>query len=202
MIKAIIWDMGGVLVRTEDWSYRARWQTRTKRTPFELTTLVFESEMGRKAQLGMVDEEQVWQWVYEQLDLTPDESEQFRQDFFAGDRLDSELVSYIRQLRLVRKTGLLSNAFRGIRAWLEDEWQIADAFDDMLISAEVGIAKPDERIYHLALERLDLAPSEAIFVDDTQVNIHKAQDVGLHAVHFLSPEAAMEAIEALIQTSS
>ena len=65
-----------------------------------------------------------------------------------------------------------------------NEWQIADVFDELIISAEVGVAKPDAGIYELTLERLNVAPSEAVFVDDFPRNIAGAQAVGMKAIHF------------------
>jgi putative hydrolase of the HAD superfamily len=193
--------MGGVIVRTEDWSYRKRWELRTQRSPLELTELVFDGEMGSQAQIGLANEEQVWEWVNQELGLSPTEGEEFRRDFFAGDRVDQDLVNYIRGLRKTMKTGLLSNAFKEIRTWLEKKWQIADAFDQLLISAEVGTAKPDEQIYHLALENLGVTPEQTIFIDDALVNIQAAQEIGILGIHFISPDSTIHQIEALLEHS-
>jgi putative hydrolase of the HAD superfamily len=110
-------------------------------------------------------------------------------------------VNYIRSLQESVKTGLLSNAFREIRTWLEEKWQIADAFDQILISAEEGIAKPDKRIYHLALERLGAKPEETVFIDDAQVNVQAANDIGMQGVLFRSPEASLQQVEAILKHS-
>ena len=57
-------------------------------------------------------------------------------------------------------------------------------FEDIVVSGEVGLIKPDPAIYHLTLERFDLAPEEVLFVDDLAVNVEAAQALGLHAHHF------------------
>jgi epoxide hydrolase-like predicted phosphatase len=57
-------------------------------------------------------------------------------------------------------------------------------FDDIVCSAEVGMAKPEPAIYTLAAERLGLEPSECVFVDDLDTNVEAARQVGMHAVLF------------------
>jgi epoxide hydrolase-like predicted phosphatase len=65
-------------------------------------------------------------------------------------------------------------------------FQIADAFDLIIGSAEVKIMKPDHAIYQLALQRLDLQPDETVFIDDFAHNIVAAKQVGMATIHFKS----------------
>lgn len=61
-------------------------------------------------------------------------------------------------------------------------------FDDIVVSGEVGLIKPDPRIYRLAIERCRLDPPRTVFIDDSPVNVAAGTDAGLHALHFESPE--------------
>jgi HAD superfamily hydrolase (TIGR01509 family) len=61
-----------------------------------------------------------------------------------------------------------------------------ELFDDILISSEVGMTKPDERIFRLAASRLGLEPHECAFVDDSEHNIAAAEAVGMRGVLFRS----------------
>lgn len=184
MIKAIIFDFGGVILRTHDWSGRRRWEQRLGLPEHGAEQLVFNSEMGRLAQHGRITTNDLWQWVGQQFGLSAAELAQFRADFWAGDVLDEALVAMIRGLRPSYQTALISNAFDDLRDVLTNQFAIADAFDVIVISAEEGIMKPDPRLYHIALERLGCHPEEAIFIDDFAHNIAGAQAVGLHTVHF------------------
>ena len=56
--------------------------------------------------------------------------------------------------------------------------------DEMIISAEEGIAKPDERIYRIALEKMGVEPEEAVFLDDLSANVEAARQLGMKAVQF------------------
>ncbi len=124
---------------------------------------------------------------------------QLQEDFWQGDRVDTDLVGFIRSLRGHRRTALLSNAWHGLRGMMEGEWAMADAFDEMFISAELGLAKPDPRIYRLALDRLQVDPEQAIFVDDFVENVQTASQMGIHAVRFESSEQAMQAVDQLLK---
>jgi putative hydrolase of the HAD superfamily len=116
--------------------------------------------------------------------LSAAELAHFRQDFWAGDVLDKELVEFIRRLRPFYQTALISNAFADLREVLTHEFVIADAFEVIVISAEEGVMKPDPLLYQIALERLNCRPQEAIFIDDFAHNIEGAHAVGLHGIHF------------------
>jgi len=192
MIEAVLWDLGGVILRTEDRRPRAAWEGRLGLQEGELDRLVFGGEMGRRAALGQARVEQVWQWVGERLGLAPDELERLRHDFWRGDRLDGELIEFIRGLRRDHRSALLSNAWPGMRQMIEGEWAIGDCFDQLFISAELGLAKPDPRIFRLALQRLGIPADQAIFVDDFSENVEAAAALGLHAVRFVTPGQTMQ----------
>ena len=108
------------------------------------------------------------------------------------------LIDYLRSLRPALKTGLLSNAWTSLRAALENQWAIADAFDVIVVSAEIGLAKPDPRIFHLALAELGVLPEEAVFLDDMQENIEAARFVGMRGILFANAQQAMDEIASII----
>jgi len=198
-IQAIFWDLGGVIVRTLDRSGRKHWEEMLGLPSFGLEKLVFLGEMGQKASLGEAKDEDIWHWVAEQLGLDAQQREQLMQDFFRGDRVDEQLVDQIRAQKIGYKTGLISNAWLSLRPAMENKWHIADAFHDLIISAEVGLAKPDPRIYQLALERLEVRPGQAVFIDDFSENGEGAQAVGMHAIHFKSPDQVRADLDTLLQ---
>ncbi len=197
-IRAIIWDMGGVLVRTEDQHRRGRMAQRVGMTSIELNKLVFNSATATQASLGEVPVEAVWHYVAERLDLTPASLAEFIQEFWAGDVCDADLVQFIKNLREKYKTGLLSNAWSDARATIDSRYHLLDAFDVVIFSAEVHLAKPDPRIYQLMLEKLGVQAPDAIFVDDFQENIDAANVLGIHGVHFENSLQARQAVTQII----
>ena len=189
-IRAVIFDFGGVLVRTEDPTPRRELAARLGLTREQIYYHVFDSPSARQATLGQISADEHWEAIHLGMGLAMEDFPSVQQAFWGGDRLDFDLVDYIRSLRPRYKTGLLSNAWSDLREMLTERWKIADAFDALVISAEVGIAKPDPLIFSLVLEQLDVSAAEAVFVDDFIVNIEAAQACGLHSVHFRSPDQA------------
>jgi len=195
MIKGVIFDIGGVLLRTHDQSGRRKWETRLGLESGELAYLVFDSELGRQAQLGHVSLEEVWAWVRTRFDLPPAELATLKHDFWSGDRLDRELCGYIRGLRADYRTAMLSNNWARDGRVMAEKIGIADCFDAFVTSAEIGVMKPDPRIYQVALERLGVSPAEAVFVDDFVENVDAARRLGMGAVHFVDPDQTREQLD-------
>ena len=69
----------------------------------------------------------------------------------------------------------------------------------MVDSAFVGCRKPDPRIYQLTLERVELEPEQCIFIDDMQINVDAANELGLHAVHFRETAQARAEVHSLLK---
>jgi len=197
-IRAVIWDMGGVLVRTENQAPRERLAERHGLTLKQLYNLVFDTEVSAKATLGIVQEESVWQNIARTLNLDPEGLAAFMQEFWAGDGLDAGLHQFVNGLRANYKIGLLSNAWSGARSVLDQRYHMLDIFDVTIFSAEVGLAKPDPRIYQLVLGKLGVEAAQAIFVDDFQANIDAANSLGMHGVSFKNSLQARQDVMQII----
>ncbi len=189
MIEAIILDWGGVLMRTVDPGPRLAWDKRLGLAPGGVNALVFESADWLATLDGRLDYDEFWAQLGARMGWSGQTLAEFRTDFFAGDQLDQELAAWVRSLRPRFKTALLSNFSRSLRVLLA-ECQVEDAFDAIVISGEAGLVKPDARIYHLAAERLGVAPAECLFVDDAAENIAGALAAGMQAVRFAPVENA------------
>jgi glucose-1-phosphatase len=197
-VKAVIFDLGGVLVRTEDRRSRADQAHRLGLTYDEFSRLVFESESARLATLGKRSTQEHWESIRSTLGVPPEDFPAVRAGFWGGDVLDSNLVNYVRSLKPRYKTCLLSNAWDNLRRVIDETWKITQAFDEIIISAEVGISKPDPRIYRLAVQRLGVLPQEAVFVDDFPHNVQAAREVGLQGILFKTPEQVCRALDDLL----
>ena len=200
MIRALITDFGGVLMRTRTDGSRRALEQRLGLPPHTIENAVFSSDLSQRAQHGEMSETAFWQQVECDLDL-PQQAlplNEFRDRFFEEDFLDEELMDFIRGTRPAAKTGLISNAWDGLREVLHTRVPIADAFDVLVISAEEKVMKPDPRIYLSTLQQLAVRAEEAIFLDDVLANIHAANALGLHGVHFRSTAQAQRDIQALL----
>jgi len=197
LIKAILFDFGGVLVRTEDHTGRRRWEQQLGLAAGELDHLVFNSPAAVRATLGEVPETAVWAHVAATLKLDDAQLDALRRDFWAGDRLDPDLVALMRDLRPRYKVGILSNAWSGAREQFAQVHHLDQVTDAIVISSEERLAKPDARLFRLAAARLDAQPAEAVLVDDFIENITGARAASLHAIHYRAGMDVRAALQSL-----
>jgi epoxide hydrolase-like predicted phosphatase len=193
-VQAVFVDFGGVLMRTEDNGPRSRQAERLGMTSRDLEKLVFESDSSLKASTGEIREEAHWQAVSKALGVRREQGEEIIAEFFSGDRWNMPLLDFLRSLRPGRKVGLISNAWSGLRAIITAQ-KFDDVFDEMIISAEVGMVKPAPGIYSLALKKLGVLPAEAVFLDDVLVNVEAARTLGMSGIQFTQPEKTLEELK-------
>jgi putative hydrolase of the HAD superfamily len=112
---------------------------------------------------------------------------------------NDELFAYYRGLheRGLRLALLTNN----VREW-EPHWRtklpVDEIFETVVDSGFVGLRKPDPRIYALVLERLELPAEACAFVDDVDVNVEAARELGFHVVHFRDTAQAVAELDALL----
>lgn len=181
--RAVFFDFGGVIVRTEYQAPREHLAERLNMDYEDLVKLVFDGETARRASVGDLAEDEHWRAVARRLGRPVEEIDSIRAEFFAGDVLDRTLVDFIASLRPRYKTGVISNAWPSLRAYLIDQ-KLDRAFDTLIISAEVGVTKPDAKIYQIARQQAEVEAAEAIFIDDARENIEGANAAGMHGILF------------------
>jgi epoxide hydrolase-like predicted phosphatase len=195
-IHAIVWDIGGVLLRTADLGPRVELAVRLGLDPQALDHLVFGIDDNARVQLGEISYDQHWANISRRLAMNPGETAEMRQSFFAHDVLDLDLIERIRAYKAQGYcTAVLSNYWETLRGRIRDEWQIDDAFHHLVISSEVGLMKPDPAIFQLLLETIGYAPEETLFIDDAAENIAGAHDTGMHTIHFTDKTDALAQLE-------
>ncbi len=99
---------------------------------------------------------------------------------FAGSALDEPMVDAVRAVRAAGiRTGLISNSW-GTNSYPRP--LLAELFQGIVISGEVGIRKPTTRIYELGAEAIGLHPRECVFVDDLPFNLPPAAELGMRTI--------------------
>ena len=199
-IKAVFFDLGGVILRTEYQAPRQHLAERFGMDYDDIDKVVFGGGpygSAARASIGEITEERHWQNVMKTLKLPASETERVREEFFAGDVIDHEIVEFLRSIKPKYKTGLISNAWSGLRDYIVRE-KFDNAFHHMVISAEVGVAKPDPKIYHIALEQLQVKPKEAVFVDDFIENINACEKVGMKGIHFKDSQSTLQQLKKMM----
>lgn len=199
-IKAVIWDMGGVILRTSGEDSRLEMAKEFQVPADTLYKLVFDSASAEKATVGLISESDHWNFVADNLGVSRDRVQELQDRFWAGDTIDKQLVEFIKSLNKGYKTGLLSNAWSGARQSLDQRIPIGIVFQYSMFSCEVRLRKPDAKIYHRMLELMEVKADEAIFVDDFSENIAGANAVGIHGVQFFSTAQAIADVKQILSS--
>jgi putative hydrolase of the HAD superfamily len=198
VIRAVVFDIGGVLETDPDLGVIPAWETRLGLAAGELSERMHDAFAG--GSIGTITENDVHQALGDRLGLDEQQVAAFMADIWRQylGTPNTELIEYARQLRPRCRTGILSNSFVGAREKEQAAYGFEDLVDDIVYSHEAGMSKPDARIYSLVCTRLGVRPDETVFVDDTVYCVAGARDAGLHAVHFQDNAQAIEDIERLL----
>jgi epoxide hydrolase-like predicted phosphatase len=198
VIRAVVFDIGGVLEITPDLGTGRRWEARLGLPAGDIGQRMDDVWAG--GGLGTITLDDVHLALRDRLGLDEQQLTAFMADVWREylGRANTELIGYTRGLRPRYRTGILSNSFVGAREREQAAYGFEDLVDDIVYSHEAGMAKPDPRIYALACERLGARPGETVFLDDTEPCVAGARDAGIHAVHYRDNAQAIAEIERLL----
>ncbi len=199
-IRAVIFDLGGVLLRTEDHQPREALAKQLGLPRAKLEDVVFQNPVAQQAEQGKASVAQVWKEAARELGQPESFIPTLSKQFFAGDRVDFELIDLIQRLRPAYTTALLSNTWIvDLPRWIREELEIPETFDMIISSAQLGLAKPDPAIFQQALKLVQAAADETVFVDDNERNIAAAQELHMHTIHFRNAAQARSELLGLVQ---
>lgn len=197
-IRAVVFDIGGVLEITPDLGLTERWETRLRLPAGELNQRMHD--IWAAGSIGTITEGDVHQAITDRLGLDGQQLAAFMADFWREylGTANTQLIEYARQLRPRYRTGILSNSFVGAREREQAAYGFEDLVDEIVYSHEAGMSKPDPRIYALTCARLDVRAEETVFLDDTGRCVDGAREAGMHAVRYQDNAQAIEEIEKLL----
>ena len=200
-IRAVVFDIGGVLEITPDLGVTQLWETRLRLPAGELNKRMHDAWAA--GSIGTITEDDVHQAITHRLGLDGQQLAALMADIWREylGTANTELIEYARQLRPRYRTGILSNSFVGAREREQAAYGFEDLVDEIIYSHEAGITKPDPRVYALICARLGVRTQETVFLDDADLCVDGAREAGIHAVHYQDNAQAIEEIEKLLTTS-
>jgi epoxide hydrolase-like predicted phosphatase len=199
-VRAVAFDIGGVLEVPVDTDLEDRWEPRLGLRPGEFFQRFRQSGLGRDANLGRVSEAEFVQALGRLYGLDQPTTEELLGDlwdWYVGE-LNTELADYFQGLQPRYRTALLSNAAAGGRREEERRYGFAAMADVLVYSYEVGIEKPDRRIYQITCQELGVHPGDVVFLDDLEANVVAARQLGMCAVLFQSTTQAITDLDACL----
>jgi putative hydrolase of the HAD superfamily len=110
-------------------------------------------------------------------------------------------LAFIHKLRSRIRTGVISNSWLGSRRAMA-KWITSEMFDAIIFSSEEKVRKPEAAIYRVALDRLGLAPDEAMFFDDFPENVDAAGRIGIEAFIFQGAHQTIERLRKIFLSTS
>ena len=180
MIKAIIFDFGGVLTVEGKFIPFAKEYAKKFNVDYEgLLGVIIDTWIPAK--VNKTDSKLFWERISEYLNYDEDK---LRTEFIQYHGFRKDVLKLAISLKKKYKLAILSNQ---IKDWLEEEIEKHDLrgiFDIIVPSYEVKLSKPDHRIYQLVIDKLGLRPEECVFIDDTPGNIEVARNLGIYGILF------------------
>lgn len=179
-IRALFWDVGGVLL-TNAWDHDERdlaiQRFHLDKPEFETRhkEVVTAFEEGR-----MTLEQYLRQTVFHQPRAFS--SDEFKQFMFELSQPKSDVLEFARGLSRKCLMATINNESRELNQYRIQTFALAEIFDLFVSSCFVGLRKPDERIYRLALDLTQLTASDCFFIDDRVINVESATKVGMRGI--------------------
>lgn len=194
MIRAVFFDYGGVLARFDEAGIRAL-EADLGLADDDFFRAMYWIPEWEQAQVDAIDEA-VWREAVdrklEEMSGRPLPGIRERWTGVSSE-IDRDVVALVETLKPAYRVGVLSNSTLRLEDELLAPHGLLDMWHVIINSARERVAKPDERIYRMAAERIGVAPEECVHIDDLRHNIEGARAAGFQAVHHQGDFAALEA---------
>jgi len=198
MINTLFFDLGGVLIKQPNGRQLKIWKKvfggKHKSEVLEMLENPHGSQLIKDICLGNLTEDFLWHQMAEKWHISPMIIQYFRRKMSSQRQLNSAIIDFIAKLRGKYKTAILSNAGDQTRRLMEETYHLNVLVDEIIISAEEGVIKPDHRIFEIAMVRLETKPEQSLLLDDYLENVVAAREFGMHAVQFINTHQAINEV--------
>ena len=182
--KLFIFDLGNVFMRTTYDKPFEVWGRYSGSPAAELVARFQLDEPFQRYERGEIDSSHYFEHISElmMLDITEDQIVEGWNAIFDG--IHESVVESINRIRKLSRVVALSNTNRAhVNAAVPLYSKDFELFDELYFSCDIGMRKPEERIFRFVLEESGITPTEAVFFDDDLRNVDGARAVGIESVH-------------------
>lgn len=188
-IEAIFFDCFGVLMLTTQQTLEAQYPEQGARL----------TELSHQADAGFLDRVALVEQVAELIDISIDEANKL---LSSGYHVNQKLITFINELKQSGyRIGLISNLGSG---WFDTyvPKEVKVLFDDVVVSGDVGMVKPYPEIFELACARLEIEPTNSVFIDDIESNCEGARNIGMTAINYETFETCKDKLDWILRAHS
>jgi len=185
--RCLLLDLGKVLVAVNYEEFARRMKRLTGLDPGQLQAMFAAGQLGKRFEAGLISGRDFFDEICRRTGACLDfEAFAAAWNSMIGPPMiaDSLLADLARRTRL----WIISNTNEMHYRHMTGRFDFLRRFEGCVLSYEVGVAKPDARIFRAALERMQAPASQVVFVDDLEANVAAARALGIDAFRFLDPD--------------
>lgn len=186
-IEAIIFDLGGVYLEGSfddfvDKACEVLGVRNVFNTNNKTNKIVFNPDFNK----GRITIEKFFKGLFK-IPISEKQMKKIKNIWTANWQATDEIIKLVENLKSNYKLAVLSNSDAlGVKNCFKNGW--FSHFDYLILSHEVGIIKPDKRIYKIALDKLNLKAQDCLFIDDVEDILKPARKMGMETILFKSIE--------------
>lgn len=182
MIRVILFDMGGVYLHGSfvDFVNRAYKILGIKKSFHVDKEVVFDEALNK----GIVTLEECFRKYFD-VPISDGQMKKIKDLWMSTCKPLDEMVNLVKSLKKNYRLGIISNS-DAVNSKNYSEWGWYDHFELLILSHEVGVIKPDKKIYELAIQKLKVKPEECLFIDDQEDCLKPARELGMETILFKS----------------
>lgn len=197
MIKAIIFDLGGVLFTSGTKRFVDYLHT-TYDLDKEKVKNLLDGELGTLYREAKITRDQFWQrflkavWIDEDVDTLEDR-------WISGYELIEGTKQVVQELSKKYKVFFLSDNVSERIKRINKKYNFLEWFEGGIFSHEVGVRKPNPKIYKLILKKIGVKPNQAIFIDDKPHFLPSAAQLGIKTILFENPDKLQKELKKILR---
>jgi epoxide hydrolase-like predicted phosphatase len=193
MIDTVIFDAGNVLLKVEN-DYIRKDISKTLKISLKTAEKAWSALVPTLLGMGRISEKEFWERFFT---LTKAKKVHVPR-YLLSRELEKRFHSYPKSIKIVKslkskgyKLGMISDTIRA-HARISKKHGLLEPFDVVILSYEVGLSKPDPKIFRLALKRLKSEPQSTVFIDDIPNYVKAARRLGIKGIILTSPTKLKE----------
>jgi len=200
-VKAIIFDLGGVVV---DLDFTNFYNSIITQSPLNKPQTPIMLEFFRQSDIyhqGNMTDDEFYQLACDLLQVCMlDQSEFFKAFNSIISDINLDVIKIIKKIRDSKKFKLIALSNVNSSHWdfiLKKKWDFLNYFDELILSHEIHLIKPDPKTFEYAIQKAGCKPEQIVFIDDGLNNIRSAKQLGIVAIKYTNIEALIEEFKKL-----